>query len=95
MPYKIIYLEVARLNVVAAKVWYKTQQNGLQIRFAKAVKEAILRIQNHPEAYSIRYRNIRIAHPCHFPYSIHFYIDYDNNQIVITNILHNYREIEY
>ncbi len=95
MGYNIVYFEVAKQNVIAAKIWYKAQQNGLQIRFAKAIKDAILRIQNNPDDFSIRYKNIRIAHPHNFPYSIHFYVVNDSNQIVITNIIHNYRDVSY
>ena len=95
MPYKVIYLDVARLNAEEAKAWYKKQQNGLQKRFVTSIKEAIARLQNNPEAYSVRYRNIRIVHPYKFPFSIHFYIDKAAKQIVITNIIHNYRDIEF
>ena len=95
MPYKIIYLETASLNAKEAKAWYKKQQDGLQKRFAASIKEAIVRLQVNPEAYAVRYRNIRIVHPYRFPFSIHFYIDKSKNQIVITNIIHNYRDIEF
>ena len=30
MTYKIVYRFNARINITAAKVWYKEQQNGLQ-----------------------------------------------------------------
>ncbi len=63
MPNKIIYFEEARLEVKEAKAWYKKQQDGLQKKFAIAIKKTIIRVQNHPTAFAIRYRNIRIAHP--------------------------------
>ena len=95
MAYKIIYLEVARLNAKEAKAWYKNQEDGLQIRFAASIKEAIIRLQVNQEAYEVRYRNIRIAHPYKFPYSIHFYIDKTKNQIIITNIIHTHRDTDF
>ena len=93
MPYKIIYLDEAKQDVKDAKAWYKTQQKGLQKRFAAELIKAITRLQNNPEAYAIRYRNIRIIHPKKFPFGMHFYIDEAEQQIVITAIIHNYRDV--
>lgn len=50
-----------------------------------------MRILDRPYVYAIRYKNIRIAHPDIFPYSIHFYIDDLANTVVITAIMHNSR----
>ena len=40
-----------------------------------------------PTAYAIRYKNVRIAYQAVFPYAIHFYIDEQQNIIVITAIV--------
>jgi len=53
------------------------------------VKDAIARLQANPEAFAIRYKKVRIIHTHTFPFSIHFYIDTIQKQIVITNILHD------
>ena len=45
-----------------------------------------------PFAYSVRYRNVRIAHTEIFPYNIHFYIDEEKSHIVIIGIVHNKRK---
>ncbi len=94
MSYKIIYLDEAKQDVKKAKAWYKKQLNGLQKKFAIAVIDAINKLQIFPTAYTIRYRNIRIIHTEIFPYGIHFYIDDISMTIVITAIIHNYRNIE-
>ncbi|HMG66471.1 MAG TPA: hypothetical protein VK588_02260 [Chitinophagaceae bacterium] len=94
MPYKVIFFDEANVNVKEAKAWYKSQRNGLQTIFANSVKQAIIRMKANPEAFAVRYKNIRIIHPYKFPFSIHFYIDKDKGQIVITNILHDYRDIK-
>ena len=45
MPNKIIYFEEARLEVKEAKAWYKKQQDGLQKKFAIAIKKTIISYQ--------------------------------------------------
>lgn len=91
MPYSLSYFEDARLDVKEAKAWYKEQQPGLEKRFADSIKTAIIKLQENPFAYAVRYKNIRIAHPKTFPYGIHFYIDDTKHQIVIIAIVHNKR----
>jgi hypothetical protein len=69
-------------------VWYNKQKDGLEVEFAMCIEKAIEQIIKMPTAYSIRYKNIRIAHPKVFPYNIHFYIDDSIEVIVITAIVH-------
>ena len=95
MSYKIIYLDEAKQDVITAKAWYKKQLNGLQKRFAKEVIKAISLLQIYPSAYAIRYKNIRIVHTKIFPYGIHFYIDNVKMNVVVTAIIHDYRNIEF
>lgn len=45
-----------------------------------------------PTAYSIRYRNTRIAHTKIFPFNIHFYIDEEAKMIVFIGIVYNKRK---
>ena len=92
MPYQLVYRQNATTNIRAAKAWYKQQRPGLQKTFASSVKEAVIRLQTTPEAFAVRYRNVRIVHTHTFPFSIHFYIDDTKRQLVITNIIHDKRD---
>ncbi len=94
MPYSLFYFDDAKSDITKAKEWYKEQMDGLEKRFAEAIKTAILKLQTNPFAYSIRYKNIRIAHPKTFPYCIHFYVNEEINQIVIIAIVHNKRHLK-
>jgi len=94
MPYKIIYVDKAKQDVRESKAWYKQQRNGLQKQFASAIIKAISLLQKNPYAYAIRYKNIRIIHPKTFPFGIHFYIDETAKQIIITAIIHDYRDVK-
>ncbi|MCL2327487.1 MAG: type II toxin-antitoxin system RelE/ParE family toxin [Bacteroidetes bacterium] len=89
--YKVLYLDKVENDISEAKHWYAEQQQGLEIRFTKAVKETLMRILKMPTAYNVRYKNVRIAHTKTFPYNVHFYIDYEQMQIVIIGIVHNKR----
>ena len=89
--YRFFYLDEVQNDIIAAKQWYAQQQKGLDTRFAASVKEALSDILKMPLAYSVRYRNVRIAHTKIFPYNIHFYIDEVQAMIVIIGIVHNKR----
>ena len=88
MAYTILYFDEVLIDVQQAKTWYKEQKNGLEVEFVMSIEKAIDQIIKMPTAYSIRYKNIRIAHSKVFPYNIHFYIDESIAAIVITAIVH-------
>ena len=92
MIHNVLYFDEVKKDIIQAKSWYKEQQEGLQIRFSSEIKEAIIVILKNPTIYSIRYKNIRIAHPKIFPYNIHFYIDESSSTVVVTAIIHNKRD---
>lgn len=87
--YKATYFDEVNLDIHKAKVWYKNQQEGLEERFAIAIEECILKILKMPTAFSIRHKNVRIAHPKIFPYNIHFYIVESTKTVVIIGIVFN------
>ena len=93
--YNLIYFDQVIDDVKAAKIWYKDQQNGLEIKFSLAIELAINQIINMPTSYAPRYKNVRIAHPKTFPYNIHFYIDDVAKTVVLTAIVHNKRDLSY
>ena len=89
--YTELYLDEVESDIAVAKQWYAEQQEGLDLRFAAAVKETVSNILEMPSAYAVRYRNIRIAHTKVFPYNVHFYIDEIEAQVVIIGIVHSKR----
>ena len=94
MTYSLFYFSDVSLDAKEAKFWYKSHQLGLEKRFADTIKSCILKVQENPFNYAVHYRNVRIAHPKVFPYSVHFYIDEQSKQIVIVAIIHNKRNPE-
>ena len=65
--YTALYLDQILIDIIEAKIWYKEQNNGLEIKFAVAIENAINKILVMPTMYAARYKNIRIAHPKTFP----------------------------
>jgi plasmid stabilization system protein ParE len=88
MAYSVIYFDEVEIDINQARLWYNGINEKLEKRFVKAIENTIQKLQEWPKAYSVRYKNIRIAHPPIFPYSIHFYIDDVKNCIVIIAIVH-------
>lgn len=94
MPFSIHYFDLVKSDVREAKEWYKNEKPGLDKDFAREVKKCILRLQQNPLGYEIKYKNIRTAFTETFPYAIHFYFDKSANQIVIIAIIHQSRNPE-
>lgn len=87
--YKVIVSEPAKSDLRNAAQYYNSQQRGLGTKFLRAIKDSILIIRNHPEAFQIRFNDIRIGIPNKFPYLIFYNVNYDNNEIRIIAILHS------
>lgn len=90
--YHAKYFDEVAIDIHKAKLWYNEQQEGLEERFALAIEECIIKVLKMPTAFSIRYRNIRVAHPKLFPYNIHFYIIESTETVVFTGIIFNQKE---
>ena len=90
--YKVLYLDAVETDIAEARQWYAVQQEGLDVRFAAAVKDTLESIAKMPLAYAKRYKNVRIAHTRIFPYNVHFYVDEGKKQVVIIGIVHNRRD---
>jgi plasmid stabilization system protein ParE len=91
MAYSIFYFDEVEIDIKEARSWYKAADEKLENRFVQAIENTIIKLQEWPKAYAIRYKNVRIAHPPIFPSSIHFYIDDVENKIVIIAIVHGRR----
>jgi mRNA-degrading endonuclease RelE of RelBE toxin-antitoxin system len=90
--YTPFYLDDVRNDILNAKQWYAEQQKGMDEKFVSTVKEVVANIIKMPTAYAVRYRNVRIAHTKNFPYNIHFFIDEEKEQIILTGVVHQKRK---
>ena len=56
--YSSQYFDEVFTDIQDAKIWYKEQNEGLEIEFAFAIEKAIEKILKIPSAYSPRYKNV-------------------------------------
>ena len=87
--YSLLYHPEAKIDFYNARIKYAFISEALEERFMESIKNVLLKLQNNPTFFSVRYENVRIIHPLKFPYNIHFYIE--NNIVVVTAIIHNKR----
>lgn len=59
--YEVKYLDDVIQDIREAKKWYKEKQPGLEKRFSGCIEDTIQKIAEMPTAFSIRYKNVRIA----------------------------------
>ena len=95
MAFRLSYFRAAKEDITEAKKWYHSQLPGLEKRFAKDLKNTIVRLASNPYAHAIRFDKFRIAHTDIFPYSVHYYIDDITNYIVIVGIVHDSRDVTF
>jgi hypothetical protein len=93
--YSSQYFDQVFTDIQEAKIWYKSQKEGLEVEFSLEIINAIEKVLKMPSSYALRYKNVRIAHPKIFPFNIHFYIDEINNIVVFTAIVNNKRNSQY
>lgn len=87
--FKVVVQELAKTDMRQARKWYNQQQPGLGKRLNQDMAATLGKITNNPNSFSVRYKQIRLAHFDTFPYAAHFYIDKINDTVYIIAILHN------
>ena len=90
---KILIAKIAQQEFNEAKGFYEIEQAGLDVRFEKEIKNAVLRIKQYPSAWPIERGEIRHYLVHKFPYKILYSIQQDN--IVILAFAHQHRKPDY
>jgi len=88
MKYTVVYHTDAEQDIIAAKKWYKEQANGLEKRFALAVKQTVKYIMENPLLFEVRYKQTRIAFTKVFPFGVHYVFNQNNNTVTVLAVLH-------
>jgi len=90
MPKWEIVIDIDALADIEASVeWYNMQSSGLGKRFGKQISQQINSLKTNPEAYGVRYLNVRCMLVKKFPFMVHFTIE--NNTINIFAVFHTSR----
>jgi hypothetical protein len=56
MAYSIFYFDEVEIDIKEARSWYKATDEKLENRFVQAIENTIIKLQEWPKAYAIRYK---------------------------------------
>jgi plasmid stabilization system protein ParE len=90
--YRLESTPAVELDVEAAFEWYEREEFHLGFEFLDELRDAYVRILNHPLAYQSLRSGIRRALTRCFPYAIFFSIQ--GEVIVVLAVLHTARDPE-
>ncbi|NUO07716.1 MAG: type II toxin-antitoxin system RelE/ParE family toxin [Candidatus Brocadia sp.] len=90
---KVIFTNLAKLELEDATTFYELEYQGLGKRFKQEVEQSIRRIIEYPKASSIERGDIRKRSLHKFPYKILYSIE--NDHILIIAIAHLHRKPYY
>ncbi len=88
MTYTIINHKEVKNDVLQAKDWYKSQQKGLEKRFASQVKITLNYLIKNPLLFQVKYKTVRTAFTEFFPYNVHYNLNENTKTITILGVFH-------
>ena len=91
MPFKIVTLDKANIELAEALNWYVLQQDGLVELFRGHFRKDVISILNNPESYPEVKKGYRKAVMQTFPYVILYSINKKKQVITIVSIFHTSR----
>jgi toxin ParE1/3/4 len=83
---QIRFVPEADAELAEARVWYRSQREGLDVELMLRIDEALERIIENPNAFPVVHRQLRRAIVRQFPFAI-FY-ESDENEIVVFAVFH-------
>ena len=86
MEYNLIIKPKAQQDIRKAIEWYREQNKKLPEQLLSKIDDCLEKIENNPEYFQKRYKEIRIAFTKKFPYAIYYTID--ENKIYVHAFLH-------
>lgn len=67
--------------------WYNEQKTGLGNRFQQIVLKQIDNLAENPQAFAVRYKEIRCMLVKKFPYMVHFYINSETFTVEVLAVI--------
>jgi hypothetical protein len=89
--YKILIDNSALQDIQEITDWYNEQLSGLGTRCQNQVKKQINTLKINPQAYGIRYSDIRCMLIKKFPFLVHFVVDEAAVVVEIFAVIHTSR----
>lgn len=88
MSYNVINHKEVKNDVLDAKDWYKSQQKGLEKRFASEVKITLNYLIKNPLLFQVKYKTVRVAFTEVFPFGVHYNLNEETKTITVLGIFH-------
>ena len=82
----LIIRKRAESQIEEAYDWYENKRTTLGSDFLQAIEEALNIIESNPEAFQLKYKNIRAVYTKRFPYGVFYTINDD--RIIVMAIFH-------
>lgn len=86
MSYVLIIRRRAESHIVEAHDWYEKQKTGLGAEFLLSIDAIFSLLQQSPNLFQEKYKNIRCALVPRFPYGIFYFVD--GNKIIVISVFH-------
>lgn len=91
MNFRFVHRPKVKSDILAAIDYYKEINPQLPKQFLLRIREAKIRIAQSPEAFQIKYNEVRTVLLNQFPYHIHYLIEGSKGQIIILAIIHSHQ----
>lgn len=83
MNHRLIIRKRAENQINEAYDWYENKKSNLGNDFLTSIEDSLMTIEKDPEAFQLKYKNIRAIYTKHFPYGV-FYFQNKSDIIVIA-----------
>ena len=93
MSRSIVFRRVAKSELDDAVAWYENKEEGLGIKFYRAIAGQLERVATLPEQFACVRGQVRRAVLRRFPYSIYFLSE--TRRVVVLAIFHAKRSPQY
>ncbi|EKT3967318.1 type II toxin-antitoxin system RelE/ParE family toxin [Flavobacterium psychrophilum] len=91
MSYIFVNKPAVTFDIEDVVDYYKSINPELATAFLDRIDEAKKYIADFPNAFQIKYKNVRTVLLEQFPYHIHYIVDDAKKQIVVLAVIHAYR----
>ena len=86
MAFSLIIRQKAETHLIEAFDWYEKKRSSLGSEFLLSVEATLNAIQQNPNLFSVRFKDIHCALIPRFPYGIFYFIDED--KIIVIALFH-------
>jgi plasmid stabilization system protein ParE len=91
MHHQVAYRKRAAEEYLSSLFCYKSKSLYAAEQFVKCIDETLKKITEDPKRFRNTYKDFREAKVKKFPYSIVYFIDAEEQRVVITSIFHQKR----